>query len=93
MFTQVSKPPKVATARSATACTSARLPTSATTWIALPPTPSISAWMRARASPLRAASTTRAPRSAAIRAVARPMPDDAPVMTMTCSLSGLCFMR
>src|SRR3954464_10759041 len=38
--------------------------------------------------------TTRAPRRAAMRAVASPMPDEAPVMTMTWSLSffGVNFM-
>jgi hypothetical protein len=40
-------------------------------------------------SSLREASTTLAPRCAAVRAVARPMPLEAPVMTMTCWLSGL----
>ena len=35
------------------------------------------------------ASTIRAPRAAAILAVARPMPLEAPVMTMTCAPSGL----
>jgi hypothetical protein len=37
------------------------------------------------ASPLRAASTSLAPASAAMRAVVRPMPLVAPVMTITCS--------
>ncbi len=35
----------------------------------------------------RAASTSLAPRFAAMRAVASPMPEDAPVMTMTCSVT------
>jgi hypothetical protein len=38
-------------------------------------------------SSLRAASTSRAPRLAAIRAVTKPMPLLAPVMTITWSLS------
>src|SRR5215470_5593583 len=38
---------------------------------------------------LRAASTTLAPFLAAVSAVHRPMPLDAPVMTITCSLIGL----
>ena len=42
-------------------------------------------------SPLRAASTTLAPFLAAVSAVARPMPDDAPVMTMTCWSRGFSF--
>jgi hypothetical protein len=39
-------------------------------------------------STLRAASTTRAPAVAAIRAVTSPMPLLAPVMTITCSAKG-----
>jgi hypothetical protein len=43
------------------------------------------------ASSLRALNTTRAPCRAAILAVVRPMPLDAPVMTITCSSSGFKY--
>ena len=46
-------------------------------------------WMSASS---RDASTTRAPRLPASSAVASPIPLDAPVMTMTCSLIGLSLM-
>jgi hypothetical protein len=38
---------------------------------------------------LRAAMTMRAPRFAAMRAVVRPIPLEAPVITRTCSFNGL----
>ena len=45
----------------------------------------MSSTARASAASLRAASMTRAPRFAAIRAVTSPIPLEAPVMTSTCS--------
>src|SRR3954451_18202486 len=59
---------------------------------ACPPSVLISSaafWMSASS---RDASTTRAPRLPASSAVASPIPLDAPVMTMTCSLIGLSLM-
>jgi hypothetical protein len=47
----------------------------------------------ASASALREASTRRAPRRAAMRAVARPMPLDAPVITMVCWWRGFSRMQ
>src|SRR5215217_6977398 len=46
---------------------------------------------RFRSGLLRETSTTRAPRFAASRAVTRPMPLDAPVITTTWSASGFSF--
>ena len=46
----------------------------------------------ASSSSLRDASTTAAPRRAAIRAVTSPIPLDAPVMTMTCSLTDFSLI-
>ncbi len=67
----------------------ASVDTSATTALAVPPAWPISAASVASASPLRAASTTRAPRLAAMRAVTRPIPEEAPVMTTVCRFSAL----
>jgi len=50
---------------------------------ARPPIASISRFVSASFSSPRATSTTRAPASASFSAVARPMPDDAPVTTAT----------
>ncbi len=76
--------PKRPTAAAAIRSTCARSPTSATTWMASPP----AALMRSTMSPsvcsLREARTSLAPSLAAASAVARPMPLEAPVMTMTC---------
>ena len=62
---------------------SSRLLTSTPTLIAEPPAAVIPRSTSASASALRAARTTFAPRLAASLAVARPMPLDAPVTTMT----------
>ena len=72
-------------------CTSSKLPTSPATWIASPPAALISSATRRSAALFRAFSTTRAPRFAARRAVTRPMPDEAPVITITWSDSFLSF--
>src|SRR6266566_6929323 len=86
---QVSNPPKRVTAASATCRTSSSFPTSATTASACPPAALISDSSCRSAASLRAASTSRAPRCAAMRAVVKPIPLDAPVITMTCSSRGL----
>src|SRR5919199_134338 len=85
---QLSKPPNSCTACQAIRSTSLSRPTSAVTWIARPPFALISSAALCSASSLRAASTSAAPRSAAMRAVVRPMPLEAPVMTMTCRSNG-----
>ena len=59
------------------------------TWIALPPRLFSSSAISFRLLSSRAASTSFAPWSAAIFAVARPMPLEAPVITMVCSRIGL----
>src|SRR5215207_3087911 len=59
--------------------------------MASPPEALISSASRRRASSARAASTSFAPRRAASRAVTSPMPDDAPVMTTTCSSNFFSF--
>src|SRR5688572_7787301 len=88
LFTQVSKPPKESSAVCTMRCTSSIRATSAWTQTASPPAPRIR-WTTSRsASSLRAARTTRAPRRAASRPVARPMPLEAPVITTTCSPMG-----
>ena len=88
LLTQVSKPPKRRTAASASASTSSSFATSVGTARAWPPAPSISAASASSAFFERAASTSLAPCRAAMRAVASPMPEDAPVTTMTCSETG-----
>jgi hypothetical protein len=85
---QVSMRPKLLIARSPIRSTSSALATSAATAIAEPPFAVISSTIPWSSASSRAASTTVAPRAAAIRAVARPMPLEAPVITITCSSSG-----
>ena len=75
-------------AASAICSTSPRLPTSASTAIASAPFCDRRAATSSSVSPLRAARTNFAPCSAAASAVAKPIPLEAPVMTMTCSLTG-----
>jgi hypothetical protein len=87
-LTQVSKPPKRAIVSSTTCSMRVRSATSAATGCASPPCARISAAMSASVAALRATSTTRAPRLAAVSAVARPMPLEAPVTTTTCSDRG-----
>ncbi len=91
LLTQVSIRPNRATAASASRSTSERSATSRATARASPPSALIRAAASSRACPLRAARTTLAPRLAAVSAVARPMPDDAPVITITCSDSFFNF--
>src|SRR5690242_149988 len=57
------------------------------------PARSISATQLSSASVLRAVTTTFAPRWPAARAFARPRPLDAPVTTITCSLTGFLTMK
>src|SRR5437588_7579314 len=85
LLTHVSKPPQRPAAVSAMRLTSSSRPTSATTYTASPPRELISSTRRRSESSARAATTSFAPRSAALRAVTSPMPLDAPVMTTTCS--------
>jgi hypothetical protein len=82
LLIQVSKPPKRCTAISAMRRTSCSLATSATTVAISPPGSRIRSAAVRSPSALRAASTTRAPRPAARRAVAKPMPLEAPVITI-----------
>ena len=89
MCTQVSSRPYLSTARSATASIWAGSVTSATTAVAVPPAASISATSDLSPGSPRAATTTFAPCSAKRRAVARPMPLEAPITTTTCSATGL----
>src|SRR5690606_1021425 len=88
LFTQVSNPPKRSRATSAMRRTSRSMATSATTQAASPPRAVIASATSQRPSSLRAASTTRAPRAAASRAVAMPIPLEAPVITMVWSTKG-----
>src|SRR5690606_15726567 len=88
LFTQVSNPPKCSRATSAMRRTSRSMATSATTQAAAPPRAVIASATSERPSPLRAASTTRAPRAAASRAVAMPIPLEAPVITTVWSSKG-----
>src|SRR5690242_16233761 len=57
--------------------------------MACPPEARMRATACSRSTASRELRTTRAPRPAAISAVASPMPLDAPVITMTCSPTGL----
>jgi hypothetical protein len=66
--------------RSAAATIESRSVTSASMAIAPSPSSSARVWMR---SARRASSATRWPSAASERAVASPMPDQAPVMTAT----------
>jgi hypothetical protein len=83
LFTQVSIRPNSWIAVSAMRSTSSGTATSATAYVARPPALRIPSTARRRSLSLRAAKTTRAPREAAIFAVIRPMPLEAPVITMT----------
>ena len=91
LLTHVSKRPKRATVSSAILCRSSRLATSATMWMASPPCSVISLTTCWSASSLRETSTTWAPSFAAWQAVTRPIPLEAPVITMICRCSGLSF--
>src|SRR4051812_12490098 len=93
LLTQVSMRPNRCTAAAARACTWSHSATSVTTARARPPARSLSAAAFSRASRLRAARTTAAPFSQRSAAVARPMPDEAPVTTTTWSRSGLVMME
>src|SRR5689334_8521648 len=73
--------------------TTARSVMSPGTASASDPPRSISATQLPSASALRAVTTTFAPRSPAARAIARPRPLDAPVTTITCSLTGFLTMN
>src|SRR5437763_7279772 len=85
--------PKWVIASTATRCMSSRLPTSAVTAMASQPFPCARRdAISFSVSVLRAARTSLAPWRAAASAVASPMPLDAPVITMTCSESGLCLL-
>src|SRR5919107_2141634 len=88
LFTQVSMRPNSRIASFAMRSTWSGSDTSAVTAMARPPRERMSSTTRWRSAALRAARTTRAPRLAACRAVTRPMPLDAPVITMTCSDKG-----
>src|SRR5436190_24002478 len=80
--------PKRSTAASTTPFTCAWSVTSPGTASASEPARSISPTQFSSASPLRAVTTTLAPRSPAPRAIARPRPLEAPVTTITCSRNG-----
>src|SRR3954471_21407584 len=96
LLTQVSIAPNSSNAASPRRSTAFSSETSVGTATTRPPFARISSAALLRSVSLRAAITTRAPRLAAIRAVARPIPLEAPVMTMTWSLRALglrFFMR
>src|SRR3954466_2402277 len=96
LLTQVSIAPNSSNAASPRRSTAFSSDTSVGTATTRPPFARISSAALLRSLSLRAAITTRAPRLAAIRAVARPIPLEAPVMTMTWSLRALglrFFMR
>src|SRR4051794_38202756 len=82
-LTQTSMSPSSLVARSAAASTCAASATSVGMASARPPSSRTSRAAASRASSLRATSATASPRLANSRAVARPMPADAPVMTVT----------
>src|SRR4051812_11147949 len=88
LFTQVWMRPNSRSAAIPICSTCGRSATSAVTAIARPPWDRISSTACSRSAALRAASTTRAPRAAACFAVTRPIPLDAPVMTIVCSDNG-----
>src|SRR5437868_210008 len=85
LLTHVSIREKRSTAAAARAWTWSHSATSVGTASARPPARSTSLAAASSAWRLRAARTTAAPRSPNATAVARPMPDDAPVMTTTWS--------
>src|SRR5690606_21099786 len=87
LFTQVSTSPYFSVAAPSMLSWSAATPTSACTASASPPSALMLSTISSSACWLRQASTTLAPWRAAMRAVARPMPLLAPVMTMTWSCS------
>jgi hypothetical protein len=87
LFTQVSKPPKRSSAASAIRSTAWRSATSATTWTASGPRWRSCLVRVSSAFSLREARTSLAPLAEASRAVAKPMPLVAPVMTMIWSRS------
>src|SRR3954468_4859842 len=90
-LTHESMRPNVSMAVAAIRSTSARWLTSAVTDRALPPAPVMYSTAASRTGPERDASTTLAPCPAAAMAVASPIPLDAPVITMTCSETGLLW--
>src|SRR6476619_2003994 len=94
-LTQLSSRPKRVIASCASRSSCGHSATSVTTAWAMPPAWSISLATSFSAVSLRASRTTDAPRLPNSSAVSRPMPDDAPVMTTTCSLAwrfmGLSF--
>jgi hypothetical protein len=87
-LTQVSMPPNCSTATSTTCATAASSLTSAVMCAAWPPAAVTFRTNSASAASSRATATTSAPAAAAIRAAVRPMPLEAPVMTMTCWFNG-----
>src|SRR5688500_1465113 len=93
LFTQVLIEPNSRNAAVAMASTSSGFATSATTKVARPPADVISVVTRLRSASFRELRTTFAPCRAASRAVERPIPLEAPVMTMVCSLSFLSLLR
>src|SRR3954464_12571924 len=60
--------------------------------VASPPSALMRSTRSSSASSRRAETTTEAPRLASVLAVSRPMPDDAPVMTITCWSRGFAMM-
>ena len=89
LLTQVSMRPNSLNAAAAMASLAAGSATSATTYAARPACRQMPDVAARRSASFRAASTTQAPRLAARLAVTSPIPLDAPVITMTCSSSGL----
>src|SRR3954469_12021554 len=90
LLIRTSTPPSSSLTRCAAATSESRSVTSASMAIAPSPSSSASAWMRPAR---RASNATREPLAASARAVASPMPDDAPVMTATRPVLGTVLMR
>src|SRR3982751_711866 len=82
-------PPYLLAAAAASSRSCSSCATSVGTASASPPAVVISLTRLSRSSPLRAATTTRAPSRPKARAVARPIPLDAPTTTTVCSDTDL----
>jgi hypothetical protein len=93
LFTMTSTRPHSASAASTRARTSVRSVTSTRRLRAVPPAASIPAAMASSRSVRRAPSMTLAPWAARSRAIASPMPLDAPVTTTTLSIVIVQFLR
>lgn len=92
LFTATSSVPNASAAASTRAWASAASDTSPVTASALPPRSSISRTVSSSGSLRRPATTTRAPSSAKASAIARPMPEPAPVTRAVLPVKRLLVM-